>query len=158
MDFNRVNSWTYLLFFLSILFFVTRGELVRLDDIEKVYKKRRHDKDSRLTTVLVNEGHLSTLFFFFCFYIGVRVCVCVCVCLVTQPISEKSCRWTLDADVDQKRFVIDAGRTGWPWKANEEAQTSESQRQHNESREKQKEELYDVETEGQRETKAILQR
>nr|CAG4641542.1 EOG090X030C [Eurycercus lamellatus] len=28
------------------------GELVRLDDIEKVYKKRRHDKDSRLATVL----------------------------------------------------------------------------------------------------------
>ncbi len=75
MDFNRVNSWTYLLFFLSIIFFVTRGELVRLDDIEKVYKKRRHDKDSRLTTVLVNEGHLSTLFFFFLFDIGVRVCV-----------------------------------------------------------------------------------
>ncbi|KAI9557356.1 hypothetical protein GHT06_017184 [Daphnia sinensis] len=31
---------------------IKRGELVRLDDIEKVYKKRRHDKDSRLTTVL----------------------------------------------------------------------------------------------------------
>nr|CAG4649176.1 EOG090X030C [Scapholeberis mucronata] len=31
---------------------IRRGELVRLDDIEKVYKKRRHDKDSRLATVL----------------------------------------------------------------------------------------------------------
>nr|CAG4636856.1 EOG090X030C [Ceriodaphnia reticulata] len=31
---------------------IKRGELVRLDDIEKVYKKRRHDKDSRLATVL----------------------------------------------------------------------------------------------------------
>nr|CAG4651672.1 EOG090X030C [Triops cancriformis] len=29
-----------------------RSELVRLDDIEKVYKKRRHDKESRLQTVL----------------------------------------------------------------------------------------------------------
>ena len=28
---------------------------MRLDDIEKVYKKRRHDKDSRLTTVLVRK-------------------------------------------------------------------------------------------------------
>nr|CAG4646896.1 EOG090X030C [Megafenestra aurita] len=31
---------------------IKRGELVHLDDIEKVYKKRRHDKDSRLATVL----------------------------------------------------------------------------------------------------------
>nr|CAG4636021.1 EOG090X030C [Eubosmina coregoni] len=31
---------------------IKRGELVKLDDIEKVYKKRRHDKDSRLATVL----------------------------------------------------------------------------------------------------------
>nr|CAG4640710.1 EOG090X030C [Eulimnadia texana] len=29
-----------------------RGELVDLDDIEKVYKKRRHDKETRLQTVL----------------------------------------------------------------------------------------------------------
>jgi hypothetical protein len=56
------NSLTYLLFFIII----TRGELVRLDDIEKVYKKRRHDKDSRLTTVLVNRiipEYLSSSFF-----------------------------------------------------------------------------------------------
>lgn len=64
--------------FLVNYFFITRGELVRLDDIEKVYKKRRHDKDSRLTTVLVNEGHLSTLFFFFPLILSY-----VCVCLVT---------------------------------------------------------------------------
>lgn len=88
MDFNRVNSWTYLLFFLSILFFVTRGELVRLDDIEKVYKKRRHDKDSRLTTVLVNEGHLSTLFFFFLFLYW-RTCVCVCVRVSCNPTNQR---------------------------------------------------------------------
>jgi hypothetical protein len=64
--------------FLVNSFFITRGELVRLDDIEKVYKKRRHDKDSRLTTVLVNEGYLSTLFFFFPLILSY-----VCVCLVT---------------------------------------------------------------------------
>merc|ERR1712071_330346 len=29
-----------------------RSELVRLDDIEKIHKKRRHDKDTRLATVL----------------------------------------------------------------------------------------------------------
>merc|ERR1712136_152533 len=29
-----------------------RNELVRLDDIERIHKKRRHDKDTRLATVL----------------------------------------------------------------------------------------------------------
>lgn len=42
---------------------------MRLDDIEKVYKKRKHDKDSRLATVLVrilrSPSHLLPTFFFF---------------------------------------------------------------------------------------------
>ena len=31
-----------------------RGELISLGDIENIHKKRRHDKESRLETVLVS--------------------------------------------------------------------------------------------------------
>ena len=31
-----------------------RGELISLRDIENIHKKRRHDKESRLETVLVS--------------------------------------------------------------------------------------------------------
>jgi protein SDA1 len=30
------------------------GEIIQLDDIEKIHKKRRHDYESRLETVMVN--------------------------------------------------------------------------------------------------------
>lgn len=33
--------------------FIPSGEIIPLDDIEKIHKKRRHDYDSRLETVLV---------------------------------------------------------------------------------------------------------
>lgn len=34
--------------------FFNRGELISLRDIENIHKKRRHDKESRLETVLVS--------------------------------------------------------------------------------------------------------
>lgn len=46
---NNVNKF--------FLFFFFRGELVRLKDIENIYKKRKHDKQTRIDSikVLINE-------------------------------------------------------------------------------------------------------
>lgn len=46
-------------------------------------------------------------------------------------------------------FFILTGRPGGSGEANEETQTAESVRQHNESWKEKEQELYDVETEGQ---------
>ena len=47
-----------------------KGELVRLDEIERVYKKRRHDKNTRLATVLVSKGPCLDFFFYWKTNIG----------------------------------------------------------------------------------------
>ena len=36
----------------------SKGEIVSLDDIEKIHKKSRHDKESRLATVMVSRHFL----------------------------------------------------------------------------------------------------
>ena len=43
-----------LLLLLLFIHFFNRGELISLRDIENIHKKRRHDKESRLETVLVS--------------------------------------------------------------------------------------------------------
>ena len=43
---------------LSIPFFILhRGELISLGDIENIHKKRKHDKESRLETVIVSSEY-----------------------------------------------------------------------------------------------------
>ena len=43
----------------------TRGELVRLADIENIYKKKKHDKQTRMETVKVWKTKIFLLLFFF---------------------------------------------------------------------------------------------
>ena len=38
-----------------------RKEFVSLGDIERIHKKRRHDKESRLATVMVSDKNVVTL-------------------------------------------------------------------------------------------------
>ena len=61
---------------------VHRGELVKLDDIEKVYKKRRHDKDSRLATVLVNNSPLAVAVVVVVVVVVAFLNLCVFFCLI----------------------------------------------------------------------------
>lgn len=40
-----------------IFFILHRGELISLGDIENIHKKRKHDKESRLETVIVSSDY-----------------------------------------------------------------------------------------------------
>jgi len=44
--------------FFIYLFFFFRGELVRLKDIENIYKKRKHDKQTRIDSIKVKIIHI----------------------------------------------------------------------------------------------------
>jgi len=46
---------------------VPRGELVTLGDIENIYKKRKHDKASRLETVRVCKTTFNLIFYLHCY-------------------------------------------------------------------------------------------
>ena len=60
-NFATLTSIAFLPFLLpsqSYIFFILhRGELISLGDIENIHKKRKHDKESRLETVIVSSDY-----------------------------------------------------------------------------------------------------
>lgn len=55
---HSLQSPSFLLPSQSYIFFILhRGELISLGDIENIHKKRKHDKESRLETVIVSSDY-----------------------------------------------------------------------------------------------------
>ena len=44
------------------VFYVVRGEVVSLANIERIHKRRKHDKESRLATVMVRNFYLLKMY------------------------------------------------------------------------------------------------